>query len=95
MYKRIICTLFLIIGSCTLLSAKKVSVSGSLEFYSAYMWRGSRECGPNLAPTLSLSIGNFTLQSYGTIAFDGSYKEVDWDLSYKIKAFSFHLADYY
>ncbi len=95
MARRIICIIFLITGSCTLASAKKLSVSGSLELYSAYMWRGSRECGPNVSPTLSLSLGNFTLQSYGTIAFDGSYKEVDWDLSYKVKAFTFHLADYY
>lgn len=95
MSKKTLCIIFLITSNAALLQAQKLSVSGSLEAYSAYMWRGGKECGANLAPVLSFSIGGFTLQSYGIIAFDGSYKEVDWDLSYKAGDFTFHLADYY
>lgn len=74
---------------------KKVTVSGSLEAYTAYMWRGSRECGAHAVPCLTLQWGGLTLQSYGFISFDGTYKEIDWDLSYTVGDFSFHLADYY
>lgn len=77
------------------LDARKFSVSGSVETYTAYLWRGSKECGAHAAPCLSFSYGNFTLQSYGFISYDGYYKEIDWDISYKVGDFTFHLADYY
>lgn len=76
-------------------SAREFSISGSLEAYTAYMWRGSRECGAHAAPCLTFSWGGFALQTYGFLSFDGTYKEVDWDLSYSVGDFSFHLADYY
>lgn len=77
------------------LDARKFSVSGSVETYTAYLWRGSKECGAHAAPCLSFSYGNLTLQSYGFISYDGYYKEIDWDISYKVGDFTFHLADYY
>lgn len=75
--------------------ADKITASGSLEAYSAYMWRGSKECGVHVAPCLALQWGGFELQSYGFVSFDGTYKEIDWDISYTVKDFTFHLADYY
>ena len=95
MLKRITCILALALGAIVNLHAEKVSVSGSLEAYSSYIWRGSKECGANVVPCLSFNIGKFTLQSYGFLSFDGTYKEVDWDLSYSVGSFTFHLADYY
>ena len=75
--------------------AEKITVSGSLEAYSAYMWRGSKECGAHVTPCLTLQWGGFALQSYGFLSFDGTYKEIDWALSYNVGDFTFHLADYY
>ena len=75
--------------------AGKIKVSGSVEAYSAYMWRGSKEAGAHVAPSITLQWGGFALQSYGFVSFDGTYKEIDWDLSYTVGSFSFHLADYY
>ena len=99
MTRKILCALILIMGGSASLHAqqdwKKVSVSGSIEAYTAYMWRGSKQCNANVTPCLSLEWGGITLQSYGFLSFDGTYKEIDWDLSYSIGAFSFHLADYY
>lgn len=91
-------TCILLIISCSapeLMAKQKITVSGSLETYVAYMWRGQKECGAHTVPNLTLKCGGFALQSYGFISFDGNYKEIDWDLSYSIGDFSFHLADYY
>lgn len=94
--KKISITSLLIICSLAQVQAReKITVSGGLETYVAYMWRGQKECGANIAPNLTLKWGGFALQSFGYVSFDGSYKEIDWDLSYSVGDFSFHLADYY
>lgn len=74
---------------------EKITVSGGLEAYAAYMWRGGKQCDAHVVPNISLKWGGFTLQSFGFISFDGTYKEIDWDLSYRVGDFAFHLADYY
>lgn len=95
MKRKLICAIFIAFCSITSLEAHKFNVSGSIEAHAAYLWRGSKECGTHVVPCLSLGYGNLTLQSYGFISFDGTYKEIDWDLSYSVGEFSFHLADYY
>ncbi|MBQ3206430.1 MAG: hypothetical protein IJB38_00280 [Bacteroidales bacterium] len=92
---RLLFVFALVLSNVLHLDARKFSVSGSVETYTAYLWRGSKECGAHAAPCLSFSYGNFTLQSYGFISYDGYYKEIDWDISYKVGDFTFHLADYY
>ena len=92
---RLLFVFALVLSNALHLDARKFSVSGSVETYTAYLWRGSKECGAHAAPCLSFSYGNFTLQSYGFISYDGYYKEIDWDISYKVGDFTFHLADYY
>lgn len=92
---RLLFVFALVLSNVLHLDARKFSVSGSVETYTAYLWRGSKECGAHAAPCLSFSYGNFTLQSYGFISYDGYYKEIDWDISYKVGNFTFHLADYY
>ena len=85
----------IVLSNIQLLEARKFSVSGAIETHTAYLWRGSKECGAHVAPCLSFGYGNLMLQSYGFLSYDGNYKEIDWDLSYKIGDFTFHLADYY
>ena len=62
---------------------------------SAYLWRGEACCGFHAAPDVRLNMGNFTLEHYDYLALDGTYKEIDWDLSYKLGDFTFHVADYF
>lgn len=92
---RLLFVFALVLSNVLHLDARKFSVSGSVETYTAYLWRGSKECGAHATPCLSFSYGNLTLQSYGFISYDGYYKEIDWDISYKVGDFTFHLADYY
>ena len=72
-----------------------VSVDGSLLFSSAYLWRGEKVCGLHFNPDVAIHLGNLTLENYSFLALDGQYKEIDFDLSYKVGDFTFHLADYY
>ena len=95
MKQRLLFTLLILLCSIPSLEARKFSVSGSIETQTAYLWRGSKECGLHAAPCLNFQYGNLTLQSYGFLSYDGDYKEIDWDLSYNIGDFTIHLADYY
>lgn len=95
MLRKTICILTIALCNLTSLQAQKLTVSGSIEAYTAYMWRGSRECGAHIFPCLTLQWGDLALQSYGFLSFDGTYREVDWDLSYKIGDVTLHVGDYY
>lgn len=74
---RLLFVFALVLSNVLHLDARQFSVSGSVETYTAYLWRGSKECGAHAAPCLSFSYGNLTLQSYGFISYDGYYKEID------------------
>lgn len=73
----------------------KVSLEGSLMISSTYIWRGGAMCGFHFNPDVSLNIGNFCIDHSSYITPDGSYKEIDFDLSYTLGDFSIHIADYY
>lgn len=90
-------TLFVLLLSCFIsqLHAKDFSVSGYLEASTAYMFRGSKGCGANVSPCLALKWKDLMLQTYGYVSFDGTYKEVDLELSYSIGPVSFRFGDYY
>ena len=75
--------------------AQTVTVDASVELFSAYIWRGDKVCGTQMQPSVTFGYKNWALQSFGFQAIDGSYKEIDWDLSYKIGAVSLHFADYF
>jgi len=72
-----------------------VRVDAEIKLSSAYLWRGDAVCGFHANPDICFRVGNLTLEHYDYLAFDGSYKELDWDLSYRLGDFTFHLADYY
>ncbi|MBO4263689.1 MAG: hypothetical protein J5871_03300 [Bacteroidales bacterium] len=76
-------------------SKPRLTVSGSVELASGYIWRGDRVCGAQFTPTLTLGYGRVSLQGFGYLALDGSYKEIDWDLSCRLGDFSLHVADYF
>jgi len=80
---------------CQALPAQKFSIDGSVELYSAYIWRGDKVCGAQISPFVNFHYGAWTLQSFGFLAIDNSYKEIDWDLSYSFGDYSLHFADYF
>jgi hypothetical protein len=96
MRKRLLVT-YLALLICCVAGAKEsiVSCKAGLLFNSAYLWRGEKVCGPNWQPEFELKVKDFKVLFYGYLPFDGSYKELDWELVYNIGDFSVHLGDYY
>ncbi len=92
--KRLVLAL-LAIGAILQAKAEDFNIDASVELYSSYIWRGDKVCGTQFSPSVSFKYGRWTLQSFGFLAIDGSYKEIDWDLYYRYKCFSFHFADYF
>ena len=90
--KRLVLALSAIAATFTA-GAQEFSIDGSVGLYSAYIWRGDKVCGTQFSPSVSFNYGGWTLQSFGFLAIDGRYKEIDWDLYYNYKDFSFHFAD--
>jgi hypothetical protein len=75
-------------------SELKLNVSSDI--MSRYIWRGTDYGNsPCIQPTLSVSKGNFELGSWGSIATNSFYKEVDLYAKYTYKQFTFTLTDYY
>ena len=70
-------------------------VKTTINLSSAYLWRGDAVCAFHVAPDVSLSLGNFTLEHYDYLALDGSYKEIDWDLIYRAGDFSSAMDAFY
>lgn len=73
----------------------RFSVDGVVTLSTAYVWRGDKVCGLHVNPDVCLHYGGLCLENYCYLAADGKYKEIDWDLSYTVGDFSFHVADYY
>lgn len=73
----------------------KFSVNGRLSLSSAYVWRGEQVCGLHVNPYVAFHYGNLCLEQYSFLSLDGSYKEIDWDLSYTVGPVTLHVADYY
>ena len=92
--KRLVLALSAIAAAFTA-GAQEFRIDGSVELYSSYIWRGDKVCETQFSPSVSFNYGRWTLQSFGFLAIDGSYKEIDWDLYYNYKDFSFHFADYF
>lgn len=73
----------------------KYSINSTLDITNTYIWRGTvSDQSPNLQPGMSVSRGAFTLGTWASGNFTGTYKEVDLYLSYAIKNFTITLNDY-
>lgn len=69
----------------------------SADLVSSYVWRGVLSTAtptPNIQPTISFSKGGLELGAWGSSDFNGSYKEVDFYVSYTIKQLKFTVTDY-
>ena len=75
---------------------KGVSFSGGSDLVSSYYWRGVKESGPALQPTLTMTAGNFSVTAWGSIDFsDSGYKEMDLTLAYQLGPVTLSVADLY
>ena len=75
---------------------KGVTFSGGSDLVSSYYWRGVRESGPALQPTLAMTVGNFSVTAWGSIDFsDSGYKEMDLTLAYALGPVTLSVADLY
>lgn len=74
------------------------------DIVTSYIWRGSaiyssigeqNVLAPSFQPSFSASFKGFKLGTWGSIDFMGTYKELDYYLSYSLKGFTVTYTDYY
>ncbi len=83
-------------GNLGLAQDKGVSFSGGSDLVSSYIWRGVYEAGVSFQPTVTMSIGNFSVTAWGSVDFAStSYKEMDITLAYTLGPVTLSLADLY
>jgi len=76
-------------------SNSKFTINTTADLVNTYIWRGTvADQSPNFQPGMSISRGAFTLGTWASGNFTGTYKEVDLYLSYAVKNFTITLNDY-
>ena len=74
---------------------ESVELSAGADLVSTYVWRGTRLASASIQPSLGVAYKGVSLGAWGSVDFDGQYKELDLSLAYEIKGFSLMLTDYY
>ena len=72
-----------------------VELSAGADLVSAYVWRGTRLAAASVQPSLEVGYKGLSLGAWGSVDFDGRYKELDLTLGYEVKGFSLTVTDYY
>lgn len=89
---------FLLIPFSSLFSqeGKKADFSAAADFYSSYIFRGTKYgTGPAVQPLVKLTSGFFTAGGWGSFDFNG-YEEADLFFSFSLPAgFTLGMTDYY
>ena len=63
----------------------RAEFGGGADIVSNYMWRGLREAGVSFQPSLSFSVGAFSIAAWGSTDFAAaSYREMDLTLAYGV-----------
>lgn len=74
----------------------RAEFGGGADIVSNYMWRGLREAGVSFQPSLSFSVGAFSIAAWGSTDFAAaSYREMDLTLAYGVGPVDLSLADIY
>jgi len=75
---------------------KAVGLNLGADMVSRYIWRGT-DFGnsPSIQPFLSLTVGNLEIGSWGAVATNNSFKEIDLYATYTIKNLSLTVTDYF
>lgn len=74
---------------------KGVQAKVGFDFVSSYIWRGCYNANASVQPTLGITTGNFSVTAWGSVDFDGKYKEADLTAAYAIGGLTLSLTDYY
>ncbi len=77
----------------------KISVKLYGDAVSSYVWRGFRQTGFSIQPSLTAHLGGFSLGAWGSTDFnaskDSGFKEVDFFASYTVDNFTIAATDYW
>ncbi len=75
---------------------KGLRFGAGVDLVSGYLWRGLREAGISLQPSLSMSAAGFSITAWGSSDFSGqSYKELDLTVAYDFGAVRLSVNDIY
>lgn len=81
------------------LASDKVSLDFSGDVVSSYVWRGIKQTGISVQPSLNLKLSDFTIGAWGSTDFksesDKGFKEVDFSASYTINRLVLAATDYW
>lgn len=73
-----------------------ISIKPSVSITNLHAWRGlTSGTAPCVEPIVTFAYKNLSLDAWASYAFDNSYKEIDFILTYKYNFFSVTVADYY
>lgn len=90
-----IVVLFLLYGGTIGLKSQELKVSVGADLVSAYLWRGLY-CGPaSIQPSISLTVGNFSIGAWSSASFESSWREFDLYAGYSAGNFSLLVTDYF
>ena len=74
-----------------------IEVDLGADIVSSYVWRGVKSAGASVQPSLSASLGGFSLSAWGSTDFTSNEgtKEVDFTAAYEKSGFKIALTDYW
>lgn len=98
--KKIVLGLFVLglssIGFVRSQEASDVNVDISGDFVSSYVWRGFKQAGASIQPSLSVEYKGLSLSGWASTDIAGNdKKEVDFTLAYSVAGLNFSLTDYW
>ena len=88
--------LFSFLSVCFCLKAEEKqgpALHFSGDFVSSYTWRGLYMSPAAIQPSIEFEAGNFTIEAWGSVSFNGEDKEVDLTASYALGNFVFSVTD--
>ncbi|MDR0733876.1 MAG: hypothetical protein LBF08_07455 [Dysgonamonadaceae bacterium] len=95
--KKLILLLGILACICNNIKAQKSDLNFSIgtDVVSTYVWRGTYQAGASFQPTMSFSLGNFSLSAWGSTAMFNDHKEVDLILGYSNDNLAVAITDYW
>lgn len=99
--KKIILVIFFISSLLTAHAQSDIGIDLGADLVSSYVWRGIRQTGISVQPTLGVHYKGFSLSAWGSTDFksdnDGnsSFKEVDFTAAYEANGLKIALTDYW
>ena len=94
----LLATLSMLIGTPGRAQEKPRGVyfTGGIDLVSSYLWRGLREAGVSMQPSLAMNVGGFKLSAWGSADLTGiSYRELDLKATYTIGPVELSVIDVY